>query len=508
MRIPKTAYAVIAATLLAVLLFIVFNTAIVGRLITGIAVDFFVDATRQSLLDTRARMTALLADNTKLDGAAESEVFREAMRTSGATGVAVFKPDGKGVYFDSLTGRRANIPALSEADAQSHNASSESISLIGTQKASGSPLPLPASGTTSGNSTRTAPKAPAKTLSENLDPELTRWLRSHIITSMEVAPALTLLDVTPEMANGRLVYMIANAGGSTAFLLYTPESLAKNLVQFFPHAEAVISVNDNVIAISGGFIADLEKANADDERLTLESITKHRDGGYGVTAETFISSQSSGFAITLLSRDVNLLSLLLRDTRFLAGTAVLLATLFIIITAYALHAGRTRRAYKPNKPLSNSQIGKLLRQGEGDHVEFKSTLRFNLKSEKNDKNIELASLKGITAFLNTAGGTLLIGVNDDGEVLGIAQDKFNNDDHALRHLSNLVADHIGIRHINDISMHAVTINGKTILAAVCRQAVEPAFLKHKEDEYCFVRQGPGNRQLTISEFWQFSKKFL
>jgi predicted HTH transcriptional regulator len=209
----------------------------------------------------------------------------------------------------------------------------------------------------------------------------------------------------------------------------------------------------------------------------------------------------------MLAREVNLLSMLLRDTRFLMATAALLAALAAIIIGYTLYAGKMRKAYRPNKPLSSQQVRRLLRQGEGDHVEFTSTVRFNLKSGKNDKSIELAVLKGITAFLNTAGGTLLVGVSDEGEVLGMDPDGFRNDDHALRHISNLVAEHIGIRHINAISLHALTLDGKTVLAAVCRQATEPAFLRHKDDEMFLVRQGPGNRQLSFSEFWHISRKF-
>ena len=46
-----------------------------------------------------------------------------------------------------------------------------------------------------------------------------------------------------------------------------------------------------------------------------------------------------------------------------------------------------------------------------------------------------AALKTIAAFLNTEGGDLLIGVDDDRRVLGIEHDRLENDDKFLRHLA-------------------------------------------------------------------------
>jgi len=85
----------------------------------------------------------------------------------------------------------------------------------------------------------------------------------------------------------------------------------------------------------------------------------------------------------------------------------------------------------------------LIRYGESPNLEFKSTLRTNLKTGKAGKEIELAWLKSVVGFLNTDGGVLLIGVNDGGEVVGIAADQFENDDKCLLHFKNLINQHIG-----------------------------------------------------------------
>lgn len=64
----------------------------------------------------------------------------------------------------------------------------------------------------------------------------------------------------------------------------------------------------------------------------------------------------------------------------------------------------------------------LIHAGESFHVEFKSTARHNLRSGQRDDRIEAAIAKTVVGFLNASGGTLLIGVDDKGSVLGLDDD--------------------------------------------------------------------------------------
>jgi predicted HTH transcriptional regulator len=69
-------------------------------------------------------------------------------------------------------------------------------------------------------------------------------------------------------------------------------------------------------------------------------------------------------------------------------------------------------------------------------------MRWNIREAKVDKNIEQIILKSIAAFSNSEGGKLLIGVADDGEILGLEEDyntlKEANKDHFELHLRNLI----------------------------------------------------------------------
>ena len=88
----------------------------------------------------------------------------------------------------------------------------------------------------------------------------------------------------------------------------------------------------------------------------------------------------------------------------------------------------------------------LITQGETKTLEFKSTLRWNLKEDrKDDKAVTHAVLKTIAAFLNTDGGDLLIGVSDNGSVVGIERDQLENDDKFMLHLAQVVRNGLGDR---------------------------------------------------------------
>ncbi len=65
---------------------------------------------------------------------------------------------------------------------------------------------------------------------------------------------------------------------------------------------------------------------------------------------------------------------------------------------------------------------RLIAQGENDKVEFKSTARINTFTNQADPKIEWSALKTIAGFANNDGGTLVVGVNDDGQAVGLETD--------------------------------------------------------------------------------------
>jgi len=151
---------------------------------------------------------------------------------------------------------------------------------------------------------------------------------------------------------------------------------------------------------------------------------------------------------------------------------------------------------------SHRQADELLKQQESKTLEFKASLRWNLKENRqDDKAITYSVLKTIAAFLNTEGGDLLIGVADDRKVLGIDHDQLENDDKFMRHLTQVVRNGLGDRAGTCVDPKTQIVEGKTVCLVSCQRSPEPVFLKWKgvEDKSegdFYVRSGPGTVKLS------------
>jgi type I restriction enzyme R subunit len=126
-------------------------------------------------------------------------------------------------------------------------------------------------------------------------------------------------------------------------------------------------------------------------------------------------------------------------------------------------------------------IGDLLGADREDgHLEYKSTLRWDIKAESKKTGIpEKAVVKTVAGFLNSDfGGTLLIGVADDGSGHGLEDDyktfskRGERGDHDLfgQHLQNLLVSRLGDAAASLVSWEFHAVNG----GDVCRVSVEPA----------------------------------
>jgi len=156
---------------------------------------------------------------------------------------------------------------------------------------------------------------------------------------------------------------------------------------------------------------------------------------------------------------------------------------------------RSRVAHQKECP-----IGELLARKEGRHLEFKSTLRWDLQHGGKSKLVESATIKTVAAFLNSEfGGTLVIGVADDRSVVGL-----ENDYATLRRPGRDDAD-LFLLHLNQLIEHAVGLAAAANVTTtihqpdghdICRVHVEPS--GHPVEAEVTVADGQG----------QFSKKRL
>jgi predicted HTH transcriptional regulator len=139
-------------------------------------------------------------------------------------------------------------------------------------------------------------------------------------------------------------------------------------------------------------------------------------------------------------------------------------------------------------------VPQIIAQNEGHTIEFKETLEYSVREGKQDKNLNKECLKTIAAFLNTDGGTLLIGVRDNGEITGIERDlpyvQRKNEDGLQLKLRNLIKS-----NFTPIPSGKIDIRfEKHAKETVCRVDVESAQIIHFGKDV-YIRDGNLTRKL-------------
>ncbi len=156
------------------------------------------------------------------------------------------------------------------------------------------------------------------------------------------------------------------------------------------------------------------------------------------------------------------------------------------------------------KASTGIAVGDLLQTGEGAHLEFKSTARVNLRTQQRDPAIELAVVKTVAGFLNAQGGTLLIGVDDQGEVLGLETDyatiNRRDRDGFENWLTGLLASALGKPVLAQVGVVYEQVAGSDVCRVDVRPAPGPVFVKHAKGESdMYVRLNNSTRLLNTAE---------
>jgi serine/threonine protein kinase len=151
---------------------------------------------------------------------------------------------------------------------------------------------------------------------------------------------------------------------------------------------------------------------------------------------------------------------------------------------------------------------------ESDHVEFKASLRYSHGDpEIPEKTLEVQVGKTLAAFMNSEGGTLLIGVADDGQILGIEHDyetftKGNDRDMWERHFRQVMRSMLGLEASSAISLFFVKREDRTVAVAGCKRRSRGTWMEGKDREEFYVRLGNRTEQLSprqaagyISDQW-------
>ena len=157
-----------------------------------------------------------------------------------------------------------------------------------------------------------------------------------------------------------------------------------------------------------------------------------------------------------------------------------------------------------------TEVRDLIRRGECESVEFKSSLRTEVPGGTVSKALELVVAKTVAGFLNAAGGTLLIGVADDRSILGLKSDyessaNIAGADGFERHLFGVLNRDLDALSVGDVGVSFVNLGGE-VCRIECRQAVEPVWAKKDGVEILYVREGNRTREVSSRELAEYVRR--
>jgi hypothetical protein len=157
----------------------------------------------------------------------------------------------------------------------------------------------------------------------------------------------------------------------------------------------------------------------------------------------------------------------------------------------------------------------MIASGEHGFLEFKSTMRWNWRENRLDKKMEDIILKTIAAFANAQGGKLLVGVTDEGDLLGLDSDyntfKEANKDHFELHLRNIVNNAFG-KEFSAVFLNVrfPILNDLEICEIDIKASNKPLYCELNDKNGAFqkkfyVRSGNSSQELDIEETASYIK---
>ena len=172
---------------------------------------------------------------------------------------------------------------------------------------------------------------------------------------------------------------------------------------------------------------------------------------------------------------------------------------FLKSRAQKLYDALKARIDMTHQEAVNEELEELIISGESESLEFKSTLRYDLQTKEVNKKLEYVIAKTIAAFLNSRGGDLLIGIDDDSNSLGLKNDfqtlKKQNIDGFELQLIEIIKKYIGSQYSQHIKITFPIYDSQQICRVRVSKSGKPVFTTFEGKDDFFVRIGCSSQPL-------------
>lgn len=184
---------------------------------------------------------------------------------------------------------------------------------------------------------------------------------------------------------------------------------------------------------------------------------------------------------------------------FMGVISVLLMTIF----------RKRNRLIEQLKSELEKNLTALISSGESDEVEFKSSYRYDYRQQKVNKALENVVMKTIAGFMNSQGGSLLIGVADDGSIVGLEADystlNRKDSDGYTQLLMSAIADRMGTPACKLVKILFHTHENREVCRIIILPAPIPVYTREENQSKFYVRTGSGTREMDIQEAITYMK---
>lgn len=179
-----------------------------------------------------------------------------------------------------------------------------------------------------------------------------------------------------------------------------------------------------------------------------------------------------------------------------------------LLAGYEKASEREPKKSRSGEETGAVSIANLIRNGENSKVEFKSSLIWDYKQERPNKLISMVVARTVSCFMNSDGGVVLLGVDNEGKIIGLDKDLAQLDgslDNFELHFTNTINTCLGKINRPQASISFERISGKHVAVIEVRKAQRPVYIKNEGKTEFFIRSGNSCQPLDISEANTYTK---
>ncbi len=156
---------------------------------------------------------------------------------------------------------------------------------------------------------------------------------------------------------------------------------------------------------------------------------------------------------------------------------------------------------KESEPAKPQTLDEMLQAGESAVLEFKSTLRWDINKQQTNTELQKIIAKTVAGLMNAEGGTLVIGIADDGTVLGLENDfkslKRPDKDGFEQVLRQVLIDFLGAEFSQYVHVSFPEHEGRSVCVIKIDRTPRPVYLTDKGSTDFYIRAGNTTRPLDV-----------